>query len=128
MTDWIEANQQRLTLALAAVAEALNAKLPPEARVESAPRAEVADTGGLSKDDVKALVAACRKSNVRLIPGMNLLGHQSWKSRYPTPPQPYPSRFPNCLALTIWCRPMAHWSYPNPGQRRAAASQRKISP
>jgi hypothetical protein len=44
MTDWIEANQQRLAIALAAVAEALNAKLPPEARVESAPRAEVAAT------------------------------------------------------------------------------------
>ena len=45
MTDWMEANQQWLSLALAAVADALNAKLPPEARVESAPRRPVAESG-----------------------------------------------------------------------------------
>src|SRR5690349_8632946 len=42
-------------------------------------RPEVAEPGALQKEDLKALLAACRKANVRLVPGMNLLGHQSWK-------------------------------------------------
>ena len=32
----------------------------------------------LSKDDVKKLVEVCQKNNIRLIPQVNLLGHQSW--------------------------------------------------
>ncbi len=39
---------------------------------------EVADPDTLSVDDVKALLAACREAGVRLIPQINLLGHQSW--------------------------------------------------
>jgi Glycosyl hydrolase family 20, catalytic domain len=41
-------------------------------------RPEVADRGALSLEDIKQLVAACRKAGVRLIPQINLLGHQSW--------------------------------------------------
>lgn len=41
-------------------------------------RPEVANPNGLSKDDVKKLVAAAKQANVRLIPLINLLGHQSW--------------------------------------------------
>jgi glycosyl hydrolase family 20 len=41
-------------------------------------RPEVAEPGGLGKDDVKQLVAAARQAGVRLIPQINLLGHQSW--------------------------------------------------
>jgi glycosyl hydrolase family 20 len=41
-------------------------------------RPEVAEPDALSRDDVKQLVAACRKAGVRLIPQINLLGHQSW--------------------------------------------------
>jgi len=44
----------------------------------------------LSREDVKALLAVCRKHNIRLIPQFNCLGHQSWAqttfpllSRYP---------------------------------------------
>ncbi|MGO8817691.1 MAG: family 20 glycosylhydrolase [Terriglobia bacterium] len=39
---------------------------------------EVVDKDALSKSDIKAIVAACRDANVRLIPLVNLLGHQSW--------------------------------------------------
>ncbi len=39
---------------------------------------EVMDANPLSVDDVKRLSAACRASGVRLIPMINLLGHQSW--------------------------------------------------
>lgn len=38
---------------------------------------EVADPDALSLNDVKQLVAACRKSHVQLIPLIGLLGHQS---------------------------------------------------
>src|SRR5579862_489914 len=41
-------------------------------------RPEVTDNDALSKDDVKKIVAACRDAGVRLIPQINLLGHQSW--------------------------------------------------
>ncbi|MEN6456216.1 MAG: family 20 glycosylhydrolase, partial [Prolixibacteraceae bacterium] len=39
---------------------------------------ELRDEKALTKADVKKLVAACRKDNIRLIPQINLLGHQSW--------------------------------------------------
>jgi hypothetical protein len=40
---------------------------------------EVGDPSGLSKQDVEAIAAACRAAGVRLIPLINMLGHQSWK-------------------------------------------------
>lgn len=39
---------------------------------------ELSDSIALSKADVKKLVAVCKKNNIRLIPQINLLGHQSW--------------------------------------------------
>lgn len=39
---------------------------------------EVVDKGALSEDQVKQIVAACHDAGVRLIPLVNLLGHQSW--------------------------------------------------
>jgi hypothetical protein len=39
---------------------------------------EVADAQALSLEDVKRLVVGCRAAGVRLIPMINLLGHQSW--------------------------------------------------
>ena len=41
---------------------------------------ELADSIALSKDDVKSIVNTCRKHNIRLVPQVNLLGHQSWAS------------------------------------------------
>jgi hypothetical protein len=41
-------------------------------------RPEVTDKDALSRENVKALVGACRTAGVRLIPQINLLGHQSW--------------------------------------------------
>ncbi|MBI1896165.1 MAG: family 20 glycosylhydrolase [Acidobacteria bacterium] len=41
-------------------------------------RPEVAEQDALSREDVKRLVAAARQAGVRLIPQINLLGHQSW--------------------------------------------------
>lgn len=36
------------------------------------------DSVALSRADAKKLVDACKKNNIRLIPQINLLGHQSW--------------------------------------------------
>jgi len=47
-------------------------------RYQFTKRPEVAEAGSLSLENLKTLVAACRQAGVRLIPGINLLGHQSW--------------------------------------------------
>ena len=39
---------------------------------------EVTDTDALSEDQVKQIVTACHDAGVRLIPLIDLLGHQSW--------------------------------------------------
>ena len=39
---------------------------------------ELRDSVALSKDDVKKLVGVCRDHDIRIIPQINLLGHQSW--------------------------------------------------
>jgi hypothetical protein len=41
---------------------------------------ELSDSQALSKADVKKIVRACQRNNIRIIPQINLLGHQSWKS------------------------------------------------
>jgi len=41
---------------------------------------ELRDTVALSKSDVKKLVSLCKSNNIRIIPQINLLGHQSWAS------------------------------------------------
>ena len=42
---------------------------------------ELVDENPLTKEDVKKLVAVCKKHNIRLIPQINLLGHQSWATK-----------------------------------------------
>lgn len=39
---------------------------------------EVVDANALSEEQVRQLAEACRRARVRLIPMINLLGHQSW--------------------------------------------------
>ncbi|WP_407946940.1 family 20 glycosylhydrolase [Parabacteroides sp. PH5-16] len=39
---------------------------------------ELKDPNPLTKQDVKRIVATCRKHGIRLAPQINLLGHQSW--------------------------------------------------
>ena len=43
-------------------------------------RPELRQKNPLTRNDVKKLVLACQKENIRLIPQINLLGHQSWAS------------------------------------------------
>lgn len=42
---------------------------------------ELRDPSPLSKADIKKLVEVCRKTQIRLIPQINLLGHQSWAEK-----------------------------------------------
>lgn len=42
--------------------------------------AELIDTMPLSRADMKKIVTVCKENNIRLIPQINLLGHQSWES------------------------------------------------
>ena len=42
---------------------------------------ELRDSDALTRRDVRKLVEACRKNNIRLIPQVNLLGHQSWAGK-----------------------------------------------
>jgi hypothetical protein len=42
---------------------------------------ELREDTALSKKDVKKLVSACKESGIRIIPQINLLGHQSWASK-----------------------------------------------
>lgn len=39
---------------------------------------ELRDSVALSKSDIKKLVTVCKDNNIRIIPQINLLGHQSW--------------------------------------------------
>ena len=39
---------------------------------------QLRDTDALSKPDVKKIVAVCKKNKIRIIPQINMLGHQSW--------------------------------------------------
>jgi hypothetical protein len=42
---------------------------------------ELADPGAMTKEDVNMIVAVCKKNNIRIIPQVNLLGHQSWHEK-----------------------------------------------
>lgn len=52
----------------------------PELRIE----------GGLSKSDIKKMLEVCKKHDIRLIPQINLLGHQSWATQLGKLLQVYP--------------------------------------
>jgi hypothetical protein len=48
-------------------------------RYESHP--ELRDSIALSKKEARRLVEVCKKNNIRIIPQVNLLGHQSWAGK-----------------------------------------------
>ena len=44
----------------------------------------MAEAEGLSREDIRQIAGACRKAGMRLIPQINMLGHQSWgKTTFP---------------------------------------------
>ncbi|MGZ8558659.1 MAG: family 20 glycosylhydrolase, partial [Chitinophagaceae bacterium] len=79
---------------------------------------ELRDSVALSKEDVKKIVAVCNRNNIRIIPQINLLGHQSWATnttnllrRYPefdeTPEVKMPATYkwpnPDSLYCKSYC-------------------------
>jgi hypothetical protein len=42
---------------------------------------ELRDSGALSKNEVKKIVVACRENDIKIIPQINMLGHQSWANK-----------------------------------------------
>lgn len=43
-------------------------------------RPEMADSNGLSREQAQTIAAACKRHGIRIVPLVNLLGHQSWQS------------------------------------------------
>jgi len=70
---------------------------------------ELRDSAALSKADVKRLVDACKKFNIRIIPQINLLGHQSWAGKVGTLLRVYPE-----FDETPWVKmPVVDYKWPN---------------
>jgi hypothetical protein len=76
---------------------------------------ELTGSNPLTKKDVKKLVNVCRKNQIRLIPQINLLGHQSWNTKvgklieiYPefdeTPRVKFPEKYVWPNADGLYCK------------------------
>jgi len=72
-------------------------------------RPELANPAGLSPADVHKLVAVCRTNHIRLIPQINLLGHQSWQRTSGKLLQVYPE-----FDETPWVKVPDKYTWPNP--------------
>jgi hypothetical protein len=70
---------------------------------------ELRDSGALSHADVKELVAACRKDGIKIIPQINLLGHQSFGSHLGKLLTVYPD-----FDETPWVKMPEKYKWPNP--------------
>lgn len=72
-------------------------------------RPELGNRSGLSAADVQMLVAVCRTNRIRLIPQINLLGHQSWQRSTGKLLQVYPE-----FDETPWVKVPEKYTWPNP--------------
>ena len=70
---------------------------------------EMGNPSGLSRTDVKKLVSECRSGHIRLIPQINLLGHQSWHENNSKLLQVHPE-----FDETPWVKKPEKYSWPNP--------------
>ena len=73
-----------------------------------ASRPELANRSGLAKADVQKLVVVCRTNHVRLIPLIDLLGHQSWQRTTGKLLQVYPE-----FDETPWVKTPEKYVWPN---------------
>jgi hypothetical protein len=69
---------------------------------------ELRDENALSKEDVKKMVAVCHKNQIRLIPQINLLGHQSWADKLTNLLRVYPQ-----FDETPWVEMPKKYKWPN---------------
>lgn len=70
---------------------------------------ELQDRNGLSQADVKRLADACREHGIRVVPQINLLGHQSWHTRVGPLLRVYPD-----FDETPWVKMPDEYKWPNP--------------
>jgi glycosyl hydrolase family 20 len=69
---------------------------------------ELIDSFALSKSDVRKIVKACHKNSIRVIPQIDLLGHQSWANRLNKLLQVYPQ-----FDETPWIKMPEKYEWPN---------------
>jgi len=69
---------------------------------------ELRGEDALSKSNVRKIVKACRKGNIRLIPQINLLGHQSWRTKVSKLLEVYPE-----FDETPWIELPETYEWPN---------------
>lgn len=72
-------------------------------------RTELANPRGLSLADARKLAEACKETSIRLIPQVNLLGHQSWAVTTGTLLRVYPE-----FDETPWVKAPEKYVWPNP--------------
>jgi Glycosyl hydrolase family 20, catalytic domain len=69
---------------------------------------ELRDDNALSREDVKKLVAVCRKDHIHLIPHINMLGHQSGRNHLGSLLKHYPE-----FDETPWVQMPEKYKWPN---------------
>ncbi|HEY3860245.1 MAG TPA: family 20 glycosylhydrolase [Verrucomicrobiae bacterium] len=69
---------------------------------------ELSEGGALSLEDVKKMVAECRKDHIHLIPQINCLGHQSFGKTLGSLLKQYPE-----FDETPWVKMPEHYKWPN---------------
>src|SRR5579859_706167 len=69
---------------------------------------ELIDSFALSTADVKKIVSACAQHHIRIIPQINLLGHQGWEEHPGKLLQAYPE-----FDETPWVKNPEHYVWPN---------------
>jgi len=69
---------------------------------------QLIDSFALSKKEVKKIVRACKESGIRVIPQINLLGHQSWANRTEKLLSVYPQ-----FDETPWIQMPIKYEWPN---------------
>ena len=82
---------------------------------------ELRDANALSRAQVKSIVQACQEHGIRIIPQINLLGHQSWASRLGNLLQIYPE-----FDETPWVKMPENTPGPTPTGSTAKAIARCI--
>jgi len=69
---------------------------------------ELTDSFALSEKDVKKIVRVCKKGGIKIIPQINLLGHQSWSNRLNKLLSVYPQ-----FDETPWVQMPIKYEWPN---------------
>lgn len=70
---------------------------------------ELVDSGAMSERDAKKIVKICKENDIRIIPQINLLGHQSWQGQLFKLLEVYPQ-----FDETPWVKMPKNYVWPNP--------------